>query len=310
MSITCYDSTQMIETAELLAFAKIVDAKSVSRAALELGEPRATLSRRLARLETQLGVRLIRRTTRSLTITDAGEALYRHAHIVLDAAAQAEASVHLAGSTIRGEVRATAPAAMSPGFTAMLCEFAVAHPDVRLQIQLSSRHVDLAREGYDVAIRASARLEPGLIARKLAASRAIAVATPAYLRDRGTPRIKADLARHRLIVGFARGEVPQTQWPWRRGHVTVSGAVVANDPSMLMAAALRDLGIALVPDVLARPALDAGMLVHVLAGIVEMPTQLSVVYLERELMAPAVRAFVDHVVAWAPRAFADFPARC
>src|SRR5882724_2326577 len=98
-----------VETSELLAFTRAVEAKSLSRAAAELGAPRATIGRRLARLEERLGVRLLRRTTRTLTLTDAGDAFYRHARIVLDAVTQAEASVRKSSTTLRGTLRVAMP---------------------------------------------------------------------------------------------------------------------------------------------------------------------------------------------------------
>src|SRR5262249_54048142 len=133
-----------------MAFSKAVDARSLSRAAVELGIPRATLSRRLARLEDRLGVRLLRRTTRSLTITDAGEALYRHARIVLDAVAEAEASIRRDDDRVRGNLRVSAPPMMNTGFLDLVAEFAAAYPQVRLQMHFSTQHVDLQRDGYDV----------------------------------------------------------------------------------------------------------------------------------------------------------------
>src|SRR5689334_8777524 len=126
-----------VETAELLAFAKTVEAGSLSRAAIELGLPRATLSRRLARLERRLGARLLRRTTRSLVLTDAGEALHRHARIVLDAVAQAESSVRRTDDAVRGDLRVSVPP--DPRFHEIVCEFAAGHPEVRLQIDFSTR---------------------------------------------------------------------------------------------------------------------------------------------------------------------------
>src|SRR3954470_4477473 len=119
--------TEPLESAELLALSKAVDAKSLSRAAVELGVPRATLSRRLARLEQRLGTRLLRRSTRSLLLTDSGEALYRHARIVLDALAQAEASVRQTDQAVRGDLRVSVPPMMNESFHRMLCEFAERH---------------------------------------------------------------------------------------------------------------------------------------------------------------------------------------
>src|SRR5262249_19883593 len=122
-----------LENVELLAFTEAVEAGSLSRAAAELGVPRATLSRRLARLEERLGARLLRRTTRSLTITDAGEALYRHARIALDAVKEAEARVRPSDATVRGNLRVALPPLVSSPFLDLIAEFAAAHPHVLLQ---------------------------------------------------------------------------------------------------------------------------------------------------------------------------------
>src|SRR5258705_5115504 len=126
LGITCYLFDLMIdavETSELLAFARTVEAKSLSRAAAELSTPRATIGRRLARLEQRLGVRLLRRTTRALALTDAGVAFYRHARIVLDAVAQAEASVRKSDDVLHGSLRVTVPPIQGPSFTVLVCDF-------------------------------------------------------------------------------------------------------------------------------------------------------------------------------------------
>lgn len=293
-----------VETSELLAFSTTVDAKSLSKAASLLGVPRATVSRRLQRLEERLGVRLLRRTTRSLALTDAGEALYRHARIVLDAVNHAEASVRRTDATIRGDLRVSVPPMHDRAFTSMLCDFARAHPDVRLQVHFSSRHVDLLRDGYDVAIRAGSHFEPGLVARTLVRGRLLAVASPAYLAEHGTPRTRKDLRQHRCLMGFARGEVPQTHWPFgKEGIVHVEGAFFSNEVTMLADAALNGLGIALLPDVLAGPLVAEGLVEEVLAGHIGGETRVAVVYPEREFVPPQVRAFVDAVVAWGPKGF-------
>ncbi|HEU0031488.1 MAG TPA: LysR family transcriptional regulator [Kofleriaceae bacterium] len=294
-----------VETTELLAFSRTVEARSLSRAATELAIPRATLSRRLARLEERLGARLLRRTTRSLVVTDAGEALYRHAKLALEAIERAEASVRQTEGTIRGELRISAPPGFGTMFSAFVCDFAARYPELRVQIHFASRHVDLRRDGYDVAIRATPALEPGLIARKLASDRALAVASPAYLAKHGTPRTRRDLAKHRCLTTFTRGELPQMQWPLAKGgSVAIEAAFSSNDIELLTLAALRGHGVALLPGMLARPFIEAGDLVHVLAGVIESHAQVAIVYLERELMPPQVRAFVDELVAWAPKGFA------
>lgn len=290
-----------IETAEMMAFTKAIEAKSLSRAAAELGVPRATLSRRLARLEETLGVRLLRRTTRSLALTDAGDAFYRHARIALDAVTQAEASVRTLGSSVRGSLRVSVPPLDDPSFFAMIGGFARRYPDVLLHVHFATQHVDLMQGGYDVAIRASSALEPGLVARTLARGELLAVASPAYLAEHGTPRSRRDLPHHRCLLGFARGELPQTHWPLASGgKLRVAGAFFSNDISMLTDAALQGLGIALLPRMVLERHLETGALVHVLPGVLHGETRVSLVYPERELMPPQVRAFVETVLAWAP----------
>lgn len=291
--------TQPIETAELLAFAKTVEAKSLSRAAAELGLPRATISRRLARLEQRLGARLLRRTTRSLVLTDPGAALYRHARIVLDAVTHAEASVRRGDNAIRGDLRVSVPPSLDPSLHTMICAFARRYPEVRLQIHASTEQVDLQRGSHDVAIRASLEMPAGLVARTLMRGRVLAVAAPSYLAAHGTPRTRRDLRRHRCLMGFGRGEVPQTHWPFAGGvKQHVEGALFSNDITLLAAAALQGLGIAFLPELLVRGALDRGDLVPVLPGALQAESRLSVVYAEREFLPPQVRAFVDAVVAW------------
>ncbi|MDI3289949.1 LysR family transcriptional regulator [Polyangium sp. 15x6] len=289
-----------LETSELLAFSKAVEARSLSRAAAELGVPRATISRRLARLEERLGVRLLRRTTRSLVLTDAGEALHRHARIVLDAVHHAEASVRKTDDAVRGELRVSVPPMTGTSFSAMICDFARRYPEVRIHVHSTTQHVDLQRGGYDVALRATTALEPGLVARTLAREPTLAVASPAYLEAHGTPRNRRDLRHHRCLMGFARGELPQTQWPFSGGKFQVEGALFANDVYLLCDAALEGLGIALLPLILAHPHLESGALVHVLPGALQGESHIAVVYPEREFMPPQVRAFIDALVAWAP----------
>ena len=290
-----------VETSELLAFTRIVEAKSLSRAAAELGAPRATIGRRLARLEQRLGVRLLRRTTRALALTDAGDAFYRHARIVLDAVEQAEASVRRADAAVRGTLRVATPPMMDASFNAFMCDFARAYPEIQIQIDASARTVDLLREGYDVALRASSELEPGLVARTVARTSQIAVAAPAYLAAHGTPKNVRDLSSHKCLVGFARGELPQTHWPKAGGgKIAIEGAFASNDVTLLLDAAVGGLGIALLPAMLVGGPLERGALVRVLPEHVRGQSRVAVVYQEKELLAPQVRAFIDLLVAWVP----------
>lgn len=303
---------QPMETAELVAFVKAVDCHSLSRAAAELGIPRATLSRRLARLEQRLGARLLRRSTRSLALTDVGESFNRHARIALDAVSTAEASVRQVDDAVRGDLRVSVPPMLPDSFRSMLCQFVERHPDVRLSLHSSSRVVDLRRDGYDVALRASTEMEPGLIARALSREPILGVASPAYLAARGVPSSLRDLARHRCLMGFARGELPQSHWgSGVAGKVHVDGSFFTNELLLLRDAAAQGLGIAFVPLRLVHEDLRSGALVQVLPGKLRGEALLAVVYPEREFVPPAVRAFVDAVVEWAPGALVQkIPDEC
>jgi DNA-binding transcriptional LysR family regulator len=294
---------QAIETSELVAFARTVEAKSLTRAAAELGAPRATIGRRLARLEERLGVRLLRRTTRALVLTDAGDAFYRHARIVLDAVEQAEASVRNSDRVVRGTLRVATPPMLDPSFNALVCDFARAYPEVQVHIDASSRYVDMLREGYDVALRAGTELEPGLVVRTLARTSTVAVASPAYLAANGTPRKARDLRAHRCLVGLMRGGLPQTHWPKAGGgKISIQGSFVSNDITLLKDAAVRGLGIAMLPTLLVGTLLERGALVRVLPELIHAESRVSVVFQEKELMPPQARAFIDLLVGWAPTA--------
>jgi DNA-binding transcriptional LysR family regulator len=263
--------------------------------------PRATISRRLARLEQRVGARLARRTTRSLTLTDAGELLYRHARIVLAAVEEAEASLHRGSDEPCGELRISVPPVVDDVFYTMLASFAEQHPRVRMQVHFDSRHVDLRRDGFDVALRAGTEIEPGLVARTLMKTRLLAVASPAYLKAHGTPRTKRDLKDHRCLMSFARGELPGSSWPTSTGALPLKGAFASNEIRLLAVAAKRGFGIAYLPETLVRDELDRGTLVQVLPGVLEIKTRMALVYPEREFLPPQVRAFVETVVAWTPR---------
>lgn len=295
-----------IENAELLAFARTVETKSLSRAAIELGVPRATLGRRLARLEQRLSARLLRRTTRSIALTEAGAALYSHARIVLDALARAEASVLRSDDVIRGDLRISVPPLLNPSFRVLMHEFAAKHPALRVQVHASTQLVDLNSGYFDVAIRASSEMQPGIVARTLLRDPIIAVAAPAYLADKGVPRTRRQLSQHRCLMGFARGELPQTHWPFPGGgKLHVEGCFFANDVLLLRDAAVAGLGIAMLPMMLVGQHLKSGELVHVLPDALRAESRIAVVYPERAFVPPAVRAFVAAVVAASPGLFTD-----
>jgi DNA-binding transcriptional LysR family regulator len=187
----------------------------------------------------------------------------------------------------------------------MLCDFAGRFPEVRLQAFFTSRHVDLRRDGYDLALRGGMDFEAGLVSRTIARTAVIAVASPAYLAENGVPRSAKDLKRHRCLLGFARGETPQTHWPLKDGrNVQVRGNFVTNEITLLGEAATRGLGIAFLPDLFAAPLIASGQLVQVLPGIVEASSRSAIVYPEREFTPPQVKAFIETIADWGRRELA------
>lgn len=290
-------------TAGFEAFVAIVDEGSVTAAARRLGIPRATLSRTLSALEASLGVRLLHRTTRRMALTPAGETLYRTARRVVDEAAAVREEVARLDDVPRGLLRLTVPGGTDGArLGSLLTAFLDRWPAVSLEVLATGRHVDLAAEGYDAGLRGGVVRDPSLIARSVWRTRTLCVASPSYLAQRGVPAVPADLVDHNALVGMAGGEVAERSWPVREGGaVRVSGRLATNDLVMRWLAAREGRGIALLPEALVRDDLDTGALVAVLQDSVGHDSTFSVVYVERALQRPVVRAFVQHVVDW----FAD-----
>ena len=287
------------ETSELEAFLAIVDHGSFAGAAGTLGVPRATVSRRLKRLEERLQVRLFRRTTRQVALTQAGRDLDPHARSIVAAVRAATDAVQQSEGPLRGLVRVSAPPGPAGRFEELLLAFAAAHPQVRMEIERSTRQVDLVAGGFDVALRATPALDPGLIARRIATTHLRAWASAAYLDAHGAPETVDDLADHPCFVGYSRGERPATQWPLLDGgHVAIRPRLATNDLSLLARAAESGLGIVLLPDLFAR----RHDLEPVLPDLVGTESTLAVVYADRHL-SPTVRAFVDHLLAHATELF-------
>lgn len=279
-------------------FVAIVEAGSVTGAAETLGLPRPTVSRRLARLEERLGVRLLHRTTRRLKATRQGEVLYGKARRVVDAARQAEAEVRRLDGVPRGLLRLSAPIESAQGvFTGWLASFLATYPEVTLEVSTTSAHVDLRASGIDVALRRGA-VDPSLITRTLVQDPTIAVASPGYLERAGVPAHPDDLGRHDCIVGYRAGAVAELRWPLLDGTwVPVSSTLRTNHTELRLEAAKQDVGIAMVSQYSAAQALHNGELVHVLPGVIGRLERVSLVYVEREFIDPKVRAFVDFFVA-------------
>ena len=284
-------------------FVAVVECDSITGAAEKLGLPRPTVSRRLAKLEERLSVRLLHRTTRQLTLTRQGKQLFERARLIVEAAREAEEEVRRLDDVPRGLLRLSIPPAVPEEvFSAWVTAYLRKYPEVRMEVVATSAHVDLVAEGFDLAIRRGEGEDQSLIRRILAVNRVIAVASPGYLETHGTPLMPEELCDHNCLVGFRSGTTPNRRWPLLDGgFIEVSGTLSTNQHDMRIAAARQGLGIALVVDRTAQPALDAGALIQVLPESIGRREVVGFVYPEREFVEPKVTAFIDLVLDWFER---------
>ncbi|MCA9673922.1 MAG: LysR family transcriptional regulator [Kofleriaceae bacterium] len=247
-------------------FVEVVDRGSFTAAAAALGLPKSSVSRGVAALEEDLGVTLLRRTTRQLTLTDSGKAYVERARLALQELLEAGDAASDAGDEPRGLVRLTAPVDLSGGLAEVIAGFLGEHPQIRIDLILTARTVDLVAEGVDLALRAGRLQDSTLIARRIADGALGLFASPAYLSRRGHPRKVDDLRRHACIV-YRGGARWSLQGP--RGataSVDVAGPLSCDELSFVVYGAEQALGIGLLPYSAVAAAVHAGRLVAVLPG--------------------------------------------
>ena len=244
---------------------------SFTAAAERLGVSKAAMSQRVAELERVAGVALVRRTTRSVRLTEAGQRLVDDTRASFEQIAESFSQVRDLAGTPRGLLRLTAPVAFArQQLVPLLVEFLRQYPEVRIELDLSDRFSSLATEGFDLAIRHTASPPDTHVAWTLCGTRSLLVATPAYLRRNGVPQLPQDLAQHNCLHYPRSQDRPAWTLEKRdpaapeRVTVQVSGSLAANNSEALRDAALAGLGIALLPDFSAQASLHAGELVEVL----------------------------------------------
>jgi len=291
----------------LLAFAKVVETGSFARAADRLDLSVSAVSRQVADLEAHLGVRLLNRTTRRLSLTESGQAFYERCVQLLADLEEAEESVTASAALPRGTLRLTASISFGVGYLApAVAEFGARHPQVRFDIQLSDRAVDLVDEGIDLAIRIGDIGSQAVIARRIGVAQLICCAAPSYLARRSQPRTTDDLREHAcLTYAYASGG---NLWPFADAQggvrkIEVGGGTHANNGAMLAALAVAGAGITQAPDFIVAPDVRAGRLVPLLADYSSPAIPVNAVYPSRRHLSAKVRAFVDYLVA----RFADNP---
>jgi DNA-binding transcriptional LysR family regulator len=289
----------MDKLAGMAVFARVVEARSFSAAATQLGMSRSAVSKAIAGLEDRLGARLLNRTTRRLALTEIGQAFYERCARIVAEAEEAELAVSRLQATPRGTLRVAAPVSFGTLHLApALPDFMVRHPDLRVEIDLADRIVDLIEEGYDLALRIAALPDSSLVARRIADNHMVVCAAPSYWRRRGRPSEPRGLARHACIT-YAYHRTPN-EWPFAgpdgRFTVRVDGPLMSNNGDLSLAAALAGLGVVMLPCFLCGSDLAAGRLEQVLGEWMPPPTGIHAVYPPGRHLSAKVRAFVDFLV--------------
>ena len=283
------------------AFAQVVESGSFAKAAERLGLSTSAASRHVAELESHLQTRLLNRTTRRVSLTESGRAFYERSVQLLADLEEAEQEASSAAVVPRGTIRLTTSVNFGVRHLApAIAEFLAAHREVRFDVSLSDRIVDLVEEGFDLAIRIGPPGADNLVARKLGETRLVPCASPEYLARRGAPRAPEELGRHDC---FSYEYVnPRNLWRFRdragnEHAVRIAGRLHSNNGDLLAEVAARGAGIVFEPAFIVGPDVRAGRLVPLLQDYEAPPLPIYAVYPSRKHLSAKVRRFVDFLVA-------------
>ncbi len=276
-------------------FVTVVEQGSLTQAANALDMSTAMVSRYLAALETWLNARLLHRTTRRISLTEAGQSALASCRQMLDLAEDMQSLAGAAGREASGRLRlASSQSFAESQLAAVLVEFQHLHPKVQLSLMIAERAVDLAAERIDLAVRVTNTLEPTLISRRLATCRSVVCASPAYLKANGTPRRAIDLRQHRCL---SHALVSTAQFRLGQGSTASDLAGIesfsSNETSVLRSAVLAGAGIGILPTYLAGADLRTGRLKQVLPSMELETMGVHAIYLSRQHLPLALRLLID-----------------
>lgn len=301
---------------DLQFFAIVVEHGGYAAAERALGIPKSRLSRRITQLESDLGVRLLQRSTRKFAVTDIGQSVYRHAQSMLAEAQAAREAVDRVSAEPRGLIKVSSPVALAQDMLArLLPEFLTAYPHVRVQLQVSNRRVDIIPEGFDVALRVRSRLDDDgeLVLRSFGQISELLVASPAYLKRRGRPVLPAELTDH-ATLSMSEDEARQ-RWTLHGPEgaierVDIQPSLMTHDFSVLIAAARAGLGIALLPESTCADSVRSGEL-EVVVPDWHLPQGIChAVFPSRRGLLPAVRVFIDFLAEKLPPVIEENRLKC
>ena len=280
----------------LRVFREVVDAGSFTGAAERLAISAPMVSKHVAQLERSLGARLLHRSSRHLSLTEAGTAWYSQSAQALDLLDAAEAAIGQRNDTPRGRLKVSAPVwCATPRFARVLTDFRDRCPEVRVDMHLENRKIDLAADGYDLALRATQEPSPALIARPLCRVQFHLVASTAYVGRVGRPATPADLAKLAAIVpSYVNIETLTLKGPGgRQAPLRLHPVMFSDDTTLTLHTVRAGMGMAFLPEWLVDADLAAGRLTHLVPDYAAPPVTLFAVYTSRQYMAPKLRSFID-----------------
>ncbi|MDF0750744.1 LysR family transcriptional regulator [Marinobacter sp. 71-i] len=288
---------------EMQTFCAVVEAGSFVAASESMGVSKAAVSRYINELESRLGVRLLHRTTRRLSLTAEGEVFYVRCRELLAGVEEAESELTSRSGIAKGVLRVNAPVSFGIRHLAPLWgEFHALYPDVELNIDLSDRIVDIVEEGFDLAIRIASLRNSTLVSRRLTTTRLVVCASPEYLRAHGTPERPEDLVHHNVVAysNLATGDDWHFQGPDGPVSRRVRPWMYANNGETCCAVAVAHQGVIHQPSFLVQDDLDAGRLVELMPGYRSAELGVYAVYPTRKFVTPKVRALVEFLVSAFP----------
>jgi DNA-binding transcriptional LysR family regulator len=299
----------MEDLVRMAIFARVVETRSFSEAARRLGLSKSVVSKQMTQLEKSVGARLLNRTTRAMSLTEAGAVFYDYCARIVEELEGAKNAVGQLHSQPRGLLRVSASVAFGTMHIApALPDFLARYPEVRIDMEIKDRFVDLADERFDVAIRITKEPGPNLVARRLATVKRQICATPGYFKRHGVPKTPKDLETHNCLTYTYFN--PQDPWRLRGpdGDISVaaSGNLRLNDDEALSEAVLKGLGIALLPTFIIGKDLQAGRLRAILSDYIPLERHIFAVYLPTRHVSPKLRAFIDFLlVRFGPQPYWD-----
>jgi len=289
----------MSQLEDMQSFVRVVEAGSISKAAEQLGIAKSGVSRRLVELEARLGVRLLNRTTRRSSLTEAGESYYRGAVKLLADVAELDAATADTEALLKGTLRLAVPLSFGLGHLApAIDEFIRAHPGLTINVDFSDRQIDLVGQGVDLAIRIADLRDSSLQARRICPVRILLCASHAYLQEHGVPTVPEDLKHHRVLhYDLGGGPVLKLQDGQGAEHaVQIRPAMVANNGDFLRDMAMAGHGIILTPSFIAWQAIAAGELVSIMPDFCPQQRSAYAVYPQTRYLSRRARMFIDFLV--------------